>query len=50
GLGKEQVMEIYGQVATSTAEIRAVQEELAEAAEQLSAGAAAAASQRKIND
>ena len=37
GLGKDQVMEIYGQVATSTAEIRAVQDELAEAAEQLSA-------------
>lgn len=38
GLGKEQVMEIYGQVATSTAEIRAVQDELAEAAEQLAVG------------
>lgn len=36
GLGKDQVMEIYGQVATSTAEIKAVQDELAEATEQLS--------------
>ena len=42
GLGKEQVMEIYGQVATTTAELTAVQEELAEAAEQLAATAPAA--------
>ncbi|WP_285725450.1 phosphonate ABC transporter ATP-binding protein [Psychromicrobium xiongbiense] len=36
GLGKEQVMQIYGQVATTTAEIETVRTELAAAVEQLS--------------
>ncbi|TFB12565.1 phosphonate ABC transporter ATP-binding protein, partial [Filobacillus milosensis] len=36
-LTKAQVMEIYGRVATTTAEIRAVQEELVEAAAQVAA-------------
>ncbi len=37
GLGKEQVMEIYGRVATSTAEIAALQDELLETAAALAA-------------
>lgn len=48
GLGKDQVMEIYGQVATSTAEIAAVQGELAEAAEQLSLGLSGVAARGQI--
>ncbi|GAA3649541.1 phosphonate ABC transporter ATP-binding protein [Microbacterium marinilacus] len=51
GLSKDQVMEIYGRVATSTSEILAVEAELAEAREQvLTAEMRRAAAQRSAED